>query len=153
MYRDDLAAAHARLEQLQRELAEASSQGIQDRERIAALTAQLGATRDALTRMGSAQPAYGAPMYGAEAFNYASRAGTVLVLGILSIVLCHVLGPVAWAMGNEELRRIDAGQTSGFSRGNVTAGRVCGIVGTVLLLIGAFFVVVVLGFASQHRGY
>jgi hypothetical protein len=148
MYRDDLAAAHARLEHLQRELGEASSQGVQDRQRIADLTEQLNATRDALNRMG--QPVqYGSPMYGA--IQYPSRAGTVLVLGILSIVVCTVLGPIAWSMGNEELRRIDAGQTSGFARGNVTAGRVCGIVGTVLLLLSAFFILVAFGVASSSR--
>ena len=62
MYRDDLAAAHARLDQLQRELADASSQGVQDRQRIAALTAQLTAAREALARIGVQQPvasAYG----------------------------------------------------------------------------------------------
>jgi hypothetical protein len=145
MYRDDLTAAHARLEQLQRDLAEAASQGVQDRQRINDLTTQLNATRDALARMG-APSQFGAP-YGA--IQYPSRAGTVLVLGILSIVVCTVLGPIAWSMGNEELRRIDAGQTDGYARGNVTAGRVCGIIGTVLLLLTGFFFLVAFGIAAS----
>src|SRR5215470_11174256 len=145
MYRDDLAAAHARLEQLQRELADASSQGIQDRQRIAALTAQLQATREALARMGAQTPApYAQPMYA-----YPSRAGTVLTLGILSIVLCHVLGPIAWSMGNEELRRIDSGQTTDFNRGNVTAGRICGIIGTAMLVFAGFVVLMMLAMVPR----
>jgi hypothetical protein len=151
MYRDDLAAAHARLDQLQRELAEASSQGVQDRQRITALTAQLTATRDTLARLG-AQPmaaAYAQPMYA-----YPSRSGTVLTLGILSLVLCHVLGPIAWSMGNEELRRIDGGQAPAFSRGNVAAGRICGIIGTVCLLVGVIAVAVfAISAASIARHY
>ena len=135
MYRDDLAAAHARLEQLQRELAHASSQGVQDQQRIAMLTAELATARDALARIGQAQaiPAYAPPQY-----MYPSRATTVLVLGILSVTICGLMGPIAWSIGNEELRRIDSGQAPEFSRGSVVAGRVCGIIATALLILGGF---------------
>jgi hypothetical protein len=150
MYRDDLAAAHARLDQLQRELTDASSQGVQDRQRIAALTAQLTATREALARMGSPVPMF--PPGPAPQYIYPSRASTVLVLGILSLVVCHVLGPIAWSMGNEELRRIDQGQAPAFARGNVTAGRVCGIVGTALLGLGVVvaFGAIAMALAVSH---
>lgn len=145
MYRDDLAAAHARLEQLQRDLADASSQGVQDRERIAALTMQLNQAREALARMGTQQPQlpYGQP------FMYPSRSGTVLTLGILSLVLCTVLGPIAWSMGNEELRRIDSGQVAAMSRSTVVAGRICGIIGTALLVLSGFFVLMMLAMVPR----
>jgi hypothetical protein len=135
MYRDDLVAAHARLEQVQRELDEASSQAIQDQQRITQLTAQLAAAREALARIGQAMPTY-APAQ--PQYIYASRATTVLVLGILSLALCAVMGPIAWSMGNEELRRIELGQTPGLARGSAVAGRICGIVGTAMLIIGGF---------------
>ena len=138
MYRDDLTAAHARLEQLERELTDASSQATQDQQRIAALTAQLAAAREALARLGQAMPAY-PPLY-----TYPSRSSTVLVLGILSLVLCHVLGPIAWAMGTEELRRIDSGRTPDLARSSVVAGRVCGIIGTAMLIFGGFLVLMML---------
>lgn len=133
MYRDDLAAAHARLEYLERDLADASSQATLDQRRIAALTAQLAAAREALARLGQGQaiPAY-------AQYVFPSRSSTVLVLGILSLVLCNVIGPIAWSMGNEELRRIDGGQAPDFGRGSVVAGRVCGIIGTALLILGGF---------------
>jgi hypothetical protein len=133
MYRDDLAAAHARLDDLQRELTEASSQATQDQQRIAQLTAQLAAAREALARMGQVMPAYVGPQY-----IYPSRATTVLVLGILSLAVCAVMGPIAWSMGNEELRRIDVGQTPGIARSSAVAGRICGIVGTSILILSGF---------------
>jgi hypothetical protein len=128
MYRDDLAATHARVEQLQRELSVASRQGVTDQQRIAALSAQLAATQQALARMG------GMVQQRMQHYVYPSRSSTVLTLGILSLVVCSVMGPIAWAMGNEEMRRMDAGQTPEDQRGSVTAGRVCGIIATCLLM-------------------
>jgi hypothetical protein len=61
------------------------------------------------------------------------------------------MGPIAWSMGNEELRRIDAGQASPMGRGSVTAGRICGIIATSCLLIGGFFMLVVFALASGSR--
>jgi hypothetical protein len=144
VYRDDLAAAHARLEQVQRELTEASSQTTRDQQRIAQLTAQLAAARDAMVRMGQGMPAYVPPQY-----VHASRATSVLVLGVLSLVLCSVMGPIAWSMGNEELRRIESGQTPDLARSSVVAGRVCGIIGTAMLIVSGFAVLIVLA-AGLH---
>jgi len=143
MYRDDLAATHARAEQLQRELSSASSQQVQDRQRIAALTAQLAAMQQALARVGAGKAAI-QPYQGYQSYAYPGRGSTILTLGILSLVVCTVMGPIAWAMGNEELRRIDSGQTSPDGRGNVTAGRICGIVASVLLMFTAFIILLML---------
>ena len=62
---------------------------------------------------------------------------TVLVLGILSLVVCGVLGPIAWSMGNTALREMDAEPNVVWNnRGNVTAGRICGMIGTAFLVLG-----------------
>ena len=45
-----------------------------------------------------------------------SQATTILVLGILSLVVCQILGPIAWVMGNNELAGIDAGRRPPFRR-------------------------------------
>lgn len=66
----------------------------------------------------------------------ASQATTVLVLGILSLVICQVLGPFAWVMGNRELEAIDGGRRPPENRGTANAGRILGIIGTALLTIG-----------------
>jgi hypothetical protein len=64
---------------------------------------------------------------------------TYLTLGILSLVLCPFLGPIAWSMSNTALGVLDqyepqTGDTS--QRGLVVAGRICGIIGTVFFLLG-----------------
>lgn len=56
----------------------------------------------------------------------------ILVLGILSIVICGILGPVAWIMGNNGMTLLNSGGGDESQRGNVNIGRICGIVGTVL---------------------
>jgi len=68
-----------------------------------------------------------------------SQATTVLVLGILSLVVCQILGPIAWVMGNNELAGIDAGRRPPQNRGTAQAGRILGIIATVLMIIGVVF--------------
>jgi uncharacterized membrane protein YjgN (DUF898 family) len=77
-----------------------------------------------------------------------SQSTTILVLGILSLVLCQVLGPFAWVMGNKEIAAIDAGRRPPESRGTAQAGRILGIISTVLLLVGFGFLVVMLVFVG-----
>ena len=150
MYRDDLEATYARAEQLQRELDLAQSQGAQDKQRIAQLTAQLTAMRQALARMPQQAQMQVAPHW--QQFVYPSRGSTVLVLGILSIVLCAFMGPIAWSMGTEELRRIDMGQASPLGRSAATAGRICGIISSALLMLfGGLFVLGMLVAIGNHH--
>ncbi|PZG13616.1 DUF4190 domain-containing protein [Nonomuraea aridisoli] len=72
---------------------------------------------------------------------------TILVLGILSLVICSFLGPFAWAMGTRALREIDSSGHYFDNRGQVQAGRVCGIISTVLLAIGLGLTIVILALA------
>ena len=76
-----------------------------------------------------------------------SQATTILVLGILSLVVCQILGPIAWVMGNNELAGIDAGRRPPQNRGTAQAGRILGIISTVLMIIGIvlLFVFLVIG--------
>ena len=57
----------------------------------------------------------------------------MLILGILGLVVCQLISPFAWVMGNRVVAEIDAsnGQLGGRSQAN--AGRICGIVGTFLM--------------------
>jgi hypothetical protein len=66
----------------------------------------------------------------------------VLILGILGIVACQLLAPFAWVIGNRALAEIDANPSAYSNRGLVVAGRICGIVGSVLfgLYVAFFFV-------------
>jgi hypothetical protein len=69
------------------------------------------------------------------------QATTVLVLGILSIVLCQVLGPVAWKLGSDEIRAITEGRRPPEGLGLAQAGRICGIVGSCLLGLAILLVI------------
>lgn len=64
------------------------------------------------------------------------RGTTVLVLGIVGLACCGFLAPVAWILGQQALREIDATPGVYANRGIVNAGRICGIVGTAFLALG-----------------
>jgi hypothetical protein len=73
----------------------------------------------------------------AGAYPEESQATTILVLGILSLICsCLPLGIAAWVMGNRELQAIDSGRRNPDNRGTANAGRIIGIVATVLGLMG-----------------
>ncbi len=76
-----------------------------------------------------------------------SQATTALVLGILGIVVCGILAPFAWNMGQTEVRAIDEGRRPPENRSTANAGRILGIIGTVLLGLGLiiFIAVFVIG--------
>ena len=104
------------------------------------------------------QPPYGYPQqqpygYQPPKPNHPS-ATTSLVLGIIGlagILTCGgitlVLSPFAWATGAKAVREIRANPEAYGGEGNAAAGKIMGIVGTVLLILGiiavvAFFVLV-----------
>ncbi len=75
------------------------------------------------------------------------RGVLVLVLGIIGLVTCPVLGIAAWLMGANDLKAMDEGRMDPEGRQLTLAGKVLGIVATVLLavqfLLLAFYLVVV----------
>lgn len=73
------------------------------------------------------------------------------MLGILSLVVCQIIGPFAWVMGNNALAEIDANPMAYTNRGTVQAGRICGIVATGLLIlyVVGFIVVLVVAAATS----
>jgi hypothetical protein len=90
---------------------------------------------------GPTYPGYGAPP------PEHPRATTILVLGILSLVTCGILGIPAWIMGNTALREIDASRGALGGRGSVQAGRVCGIIATVILALTVLLLIAVIALA------
>lgn len=132
-YRNDLDAAFQRAQNLERELRDAKDSQQSDQQRIAQLQAQLEFAHNEITRAKQLMPGFGGPGH-----YLPSNATTVLVLGILSLVICGLMGPFAWHYGNVELQRIDSGVTDPAKRGEAVAGRICGIISSVLLIIVAF---------------
>lgn len=133
-YRDDWNAAVERVQALERELAEAQGGRFDDARRIAQLEGALAEARR-LASIHAPLPPPPPPL--------PSNATSVLVLGILSIAFCGLMGPFAWNGGNRELQRIEAGLADPTRIGTVQAGRILGIVATVLM--GFAFTIVLLG--------
>ncbi len=73
----------------------------------------------------------------ADAIHYAPHRGAmILTFGILSIACCPPFGIAAWIMGNTDLAQIEAGMMDPSGKGTTNAGRICGIIGTILAIIG-----------------
>jgi hypothetical protein len=99
--------------------------------------------------------------YGAGVPDHPSST-TAMVLGIVALVglavcggLTLVLAPFAWAMGSRALREIDAEPGRYGGRDKANAGRIMGIIGTVLLAAGLLVIVVLvvgLVVASSSNG-
>jgi hypothetical protein len=81
------------------------------------------------------------------------RGTLVLVLGILSLVICAPLGIAAWIMGNGDLKQMDAGTMDPSGRSMTNAGRICGMIACILMVLGIiiFVLVFALGLASGMR--
>ena len=79
---------------------------------------------------------YGQGGYGGQPVQDHPQGTTILVLGILSLICCQILGPVAWIMGKKAVAEIDAnpGRYGGRDKANI--GKILGIIGTVLFVLG-----------------
>jgi mannose/fructose/N-acetylgalactosamine-specific phosphotransferase system component IIC len=64
-----------------------------------------------------------------------SDAVTALVLGILGVACCWFVAPVAWYLGQNELRAIHEGRASAAGEGWAMAGKILGMIGTALLVL------------------
>lgn len=98
---------------------------------------------------GYGQQQYGVPPYGQPMYGYGSQVDhpqgtTILVLGILGLVFCQILGPVAWVMGNSALREVDANPAAYRNRSNIVVGRILGIITSVLMILVVVFLVVLI---------
>jgi hypothetical protein len=112
---------------------------------------------------GAPQNPYGGPFQPAYAGGLQPdhpSAGTAMGLGIaglVGILVCQlllVLSPFAWAMGSKAVREIDAQPGRYGGRDKAQAGKVMGIIGTVVLGLGvlAIILVVVVAAASSDSG-
>ena len=112
------------------------------------------------------QPSYGQPAFGPPPgqiqFQPAGltvehpQATLAFVLGLLSVIGLTILGPFGWYYGNKVVNEIDRDPRAYNNRGLAMAGKVLGIIGTVLLgllvllMIGAIiFAIVASGSSSS----
>lgn len=74
----------------------------------------------------------------------AGRGGTILTLGIIGFLVCLPLGIGAWVMGNTDIRMMNAGFMDEGDRSMTQAGRVLGMV-TTLIYIASFVIFLIFG--------
>lgn len=85
------------------------------------------------------QPATPYAQYGSPANPYESESTPILVTGILSLVLCGLIGIYAWMKGNDLRNRA---QSAGWPEPSTAkVGRILGIVGTIIGLVQIGFAV------------
>ena len=75
-----------------------------------------------------------------------SQGTTAYVLGIVGLFF-NVVAPFAWKFGRAELKGIDEGRRLSDGHDIATAGRILGIIGTVLLVIALVVLPLALGLA------
>ena len=94
---------------------------------------------------GATPPGYQAGGYqvGPAAPN-APGAVLSLVLGILGIVICPICAPFAYYYGQQSEQAVDASRGTLAGRGMATAGKILGIVGSVILGLGVLFLIIAL---------
>ena len=64
------------------------------------------------------------------------RGTLIFVFGILGLILCVPLGLVAWIMGSSDLKQMNAGTMNPEGRGMTQAGKILGMIATLLWIIG-----------------
>ena len=79
------------------------------------------------------------PQYSTQQMLRPHRGGIILALGILGIVCCFICGIIAWVMGSNDLKEMAAGRMDPSGQGITQAGRICGIVSVVLLILQFIF--------------
>ncbi len=104
------------------------------------------------------QGVYGAQPYGAYPAGFGAglpdqpSATTAMVLGIVGLVgiafcggLTLVLSPFAWVIGHKSVKEIDANPGRYGGRDKANAGKIMGIIGTVLLALGIVAIIAIIG--------
>ena len=85
-----------------------------------------------------------------------NRGTTVLVLGILGLVVCPICGIIAWVMGNKDIPKMEAGTMDPEGLGSTKAGKICGIIATILLILAvivyAAMIILGVGAAAMSGG-
>jgi hypothetical protein len=63
------------------------------------------------------------------------RGVLILVLGILSLMVCGIIGIFAWMMGKRDLELIRSGKMDKDGEALTKVGYILGIIGTILFLL------------------
>jgi hypothetical protein len=79
--------------------------------------------------------------------------GLILALGLLGLLVCNLLGPVAAVLGGNAVAAIDRGEADPNERGSANAGRILGIISTVFLALSVLLVVIAVASPDFRAGF
>jgi hypothetical protein len=106
------------------------------------------------------QQQWGQPGYGTHQPETHRSATTAMVLGLIGLVgimfcggLTLVLSPFAWVIGGRAVKEIDANPGRYSGRDQAQGGRIMGIIGTVLLVLGLIGIVLFIGLIALGTGF
>ncbi len=77
-------------------------------------------------------------------------ATTVFVLGLLGLLVCGILGIFAWIQGNDYMNRCRALGVE--PEGLAVAGRVMGMIATILIIVGVVFFIGMMALGVMSAG-
>lgn len=96
-------------------------------------------------------PGYGASGYGqGQPMGDHPKAQTAMILGILGLVCCGLLAIPAYIIGNNAVKEIDASGGQYGGRGMANAGKICGLIGIVLMVLGIIFYVILFAVGAAN---
>lgn len=96
-------------------------------------------------------PGYGASGYGqGQPMGDHPKAQTAMILGILGLVCCGLLAIPAYIIGNNAVKEIDASGGQYGGRGMANAGKICGLIGIVLMILGIIFYVILFAVGAAN---
>ena len=82
------------------------------------------------------------------------RGGLVLTLGLLGVLLFAPVGIVAWILGSKDLAAMRQGNMDNSGEGMTLAGKVLGILATVMFIVGILVVIAAVAIvATSYRGF
>jgi hypothetical protein len=97
------------------------------------------------------QPAYAGGLM--PAHPSATTSMVLGIVGLVSILVCAgallILSPVAWVLGAKAVREIDASPGRYSGRDRAAAGKIMGIIGSVLLVLGVLLIILVVVVAAS----
>jgi hypothetical protein len=80
------------------------------------------------------------------------RGSTILTFGILSLVVFGpIFGPMAWIMGNNDLAEMKAGRMDPEGESATNAGRICGMIATIICIVGVALLCLCVPLAMMGR--
>ena len=76
------------------------------------------------------------------------RGGMILAFGIIGFFFMGIIfGPMAWIMGNNDLREMREGRMDPEGEGQTQAGRICGMIVTILICVAFLCICGIFGMA------